>query len=148
MWQALIKWLPFYVYLKNPIVIVGRLHKTISAFFNNKCIEKNAWTDTWRHDSVLNRLLQQFFKIQKTPIKIYCNSSKFQCRTTLQLFKTATWYCNFRRRWNACNRVNNKYFETNTSNSRDYKIKPYKELKSQLLQLVSKFKVLFLEIIY
>ena len=37
---------------------------------------------------MLNRLLQQFFKIQKTPIKIYCNSSKLQCNTTLQLFKT------------------------------------------------------------
>ena len=37
-------------------------------------------------------------------------------------------------------------FETNTLKSKEYKIKRYKDLKSQLLQPVSKFMVLFLEI--
>ena len=37
-------------------------------------------------------------------------------------------------------------FETNTLISREYKIKRYNDLKSQLLQPVSKFKMLFLEI--
>ena len=36
-------------------------------------------------------------------------------------------------------------FETNTLKSKEYKIKRYKDLKSQLLQPVSKFMVLFLE---
>ena len=37
-------------------------------------------------------------------------------------------------------------FETNTLISREHKIKRYNDLKSQLLQPVSKFKMLFLEI--
>ena len=37
-------------------------------------------------------------------------------------------------------------FETNTLISREYKIKRYNDLRSQLLQPVSKFKMLFLEI--
>ena len=37
-------------------------------------------------------------------------------------------------------------FEINTTKSREYKIKQYKDLKSQLLKPVSKFTVLFLEI--
>ena len=37
-------------------------------------------------------------------------------------------------------------FENNTMKSRKYKIKRYKDFKSQLLQTVSKYKLLFLEI--
>ena len=49
-----------------------------------KCLNRY----TWRHDSVLNSLLQQFSKILKTSRKIYCERNKLQCNTTLQLFTT------------------------------------------------------------
>ena len=43
---------------------------------------------TWKHDSVLNSLPQQFSKILKTYSKIYFDSSKLQYNTTSQIFAT------------------------------------------------------------
>ena len=95
---------------------------------------------------VLNSLLQQFSKIVKTSSKIYCDSNKYQYNTTLQLFMTQC----------PDNAVLDGHevtvieliicFQTNTLKSREYKIKRYKYIKSQLLQPLSKFKVLFAEI--
>ena len=100
----------------------------------------------WRYDSVLNSLLQQFSKIVKTSSKIYCDSNKYQYNTTLQLFMTQC----------PDNAVLDGHemtvielticFQTNTLKSRECKIKRYKYIKSQLLQPLSKFKVLFAEI--
>ena len=107
-----------------------------------KCLNRY----TSKHDSVLSSLLQQFSKILKTSSNIYCDSKKLQYNTTSQIFTT---------RRSDISIVDSDEmtvieliicFETNTLKSREYKIKPYKDLKSQLLQSVSKFKVLFLEI--
>ena len=107
-----------------------------------KCLNRY----TWRHDSALNSLLQLFSKILETSSKIYCDSNKLQCNTTSQLFTT--------QRPDIAILDGDQMnvfelticFETNALKSREYKIKPYKDLKSQLLQPVSKFMVLFLEI--
>ena len=92
---------------------------------------------------MLNSFLQHPSKILKTSSKIYCNSKKLQYHITIasQLFITQ------------CPDIAiltitelTICFENNALKSREYKIKRYKDLKSQLLQPVSKFKVLFLEI--
>ena len=103
-----------------------------------KCLNRYSW----RHDSVLNSLLQQFSKILKTSSKIYCDSNKLQS----QLFTT--------QRPDIAILDGDQMtvielticFEANTTKSREYKIKQYKDLKSQLLKPVSKFTVLVLEI--
>ena len=143
----------FYVYVTNSIVIVGGLQKKIcnQCFLCHhmqtqlhvlsnwgKCLNRYSW----RHDSVLNSLLQQFSKILKTSSKIYCDSNKLQS----QLFTT--------QRPDIAILDGDQMtvielticFEANTTKSREYKIKQYKDLKSQLLKPVSKFTVLFLEI--
>ena len=81
-----------------------------------KCLNRY----TWRHDSVLNSLLQQFSKILKTSSKIYCDSNKLQLFTTQhpdiaildgdQMTVIELTIC----------------FETNRLKSREYKIKRYK----------------------
>ena len=48
-----------------------------------KCLNRY----TWRHDSVLNSLLQQFSKILKTPSKITCDKLQYNT-TSPQLFTT------------------------------------------------------------
>ena len=108
--------------------------------------EKYLNRHTWIHDSVLNSLLQQFSKILKTSSKIYCDSNKLQYNTTLQLFTTQRPDITILDGDEMTLIELTICFETNTLKSREYKIKRYKGLKSQLLQPVSKFKVLFLEI--
>ena len=107
-----------------------------------KCLNRYIW----RHDSVLNNLLQQFFKIFKTSRKICCDSNKLQYNTISQLFTT--------KRPDIAILDGDEMtvielticFENNPLKSREYKIKRYKDFKSQLLQTVLKLKVLFLEI--
>ena len=89
---------------------------------------------TWRHDSVLNSLLQQFPKILKASSKIYCDSNKLQYNTTSQEFTT--------QRSDIAILDGDQMivielticFGINTLKSREYKTKRYKDLKSQLLQ--------------
>ena len=99
-----------------------------------------------KHDSVLNSLLQQFSKVLKTSSKIYCDSKKLQYNTTSQIFTTQRSDISILDSDEMTVMELIICFETNTLKLREYKIKPYKDLKSQLLQSVSKFKVLFLEI--
>ena len=95
---------------------------------------------------MLNSLLQQFSIILKTSSKIYCDSNKEQCNIPSQLLTI--------QRPDIAVLDGDKMavieltigFETNTLISREHKIKRYNDLKSQLLQPVSKFKMLFLEI--
>ena len=165
MWQALTKQLPSNMFNfcrkslvlclpTNPIFIAGRLPKTINAFFTTICKRNFMWKNcekclnryTWRHDFVLNSLLQQFSKILKTSSKIYCNNNKLQYDTTWQLFTTQHPDIAILD-WDQMTVIELAIcFETNTLKSKEYKIKQYKDLKLQLLQPVSKFMVLFLEI--
>ena len=107
-----------------------------------KCLNRYPW----RHDSVLNSLLQQFSKILKTSSKIYCDSNKLQYNTTSQLFTTQRPDIAILDGDHMTVIKLTICFETNTFKSREYKIKRYKAFKSQLLKPVSKFTVLFLEI--
>ena len=107
-----------------------------------KCLNRYSW----RYDSVLNSLLQQFSKILKTYSKIYCDSSKLQYNTTSPLFTTQRPYIAILDGDQVTVTELTICFDTNTLKSKEYKIKRYKDLKSQLLQPVSKFTVLFLEI--
>ena len=107
-----------------------------------KCLNRYPW----RHDSVLNSLLQQFSKILKTSSKIYCDSNKLQYNTTSQLFTTQRPDIAILDGDHMTVIKLTICFETNTLKSREYKIKRYKAFKSQLLKPVSKFTVLFLEI--
>ena len=107
-----------------------------------KCLNRYPW----RHDSVLNSLLQQFSKILKTSSKIYCDSNKLQYNTTSQLFTTQRPDIAILDGDHMTVIKLTIRFETNTLKSREYKIKRYKAFKSQLLKPVSKFTVLFLEI--
>ena len=103
---------------------------------------------TWRHDSMLNSFLQHPSKILKTSSKIYCNSKKLQYHITIasQLFITQCPDIAILGGDQMTMTELTICFENNALKSREYKIKRYKDLKSQLLQPVSKFKVLFLEI--
>ena len=91
-----------------------------------KCLNRYPW----RHDSVLNSLLQQFSKILKTSSKIYCDSNKLQYNTTSQLFTT--------QRPDIAILDGDQMtvielticFETDATKSRECKIKRYKDLKS------------------
>ena len=87
-----------------------------------------------------------FSKILETSSKIYCDSNKLQYNTTSQLFTTQRPHFAILDGDEMTVIELTICFETNTLKSREYKIKRYKDLKSHLLQPVSKFKVLFLEI--
>ena len=82
----------------------------------------------------------------KTSSKIYCDSNKLQYNTTLQLFTEQCPDIAILDRDEMTVIELTICFETNTLKSRKYKIKWCKDLKSQLLQPVSRFKVLLLEI--
>ena len=99
-----------------------------------KCLNRYIW----RHNSVLNSLLQQFFKTLKTSSKIYCDNNKLQYNTTSQLFTT--------QRPDIAILDGNEMTVIKLMKSRKYKIKRYKDLKSHLLQPLSNVKVLLLEI--
>ena len=143
MFTKQIKSLSLEDYRRKSMLYLPPYANTISCVVN---CEKWLNKYNWRYDSVLNSLLQQFSKIVKTSSKIYCDSNKYQYNTTLQLFMTQC----------PDNAVLDGHevtvieliicFQTNTLKSREYKIKRYKYIKSQLLQPLSKFKVLFAEI--
>ena len=107
-----------------------------------KCLNRY----TWRHDSVLNSPLRQFSKILKTSSKIYCDSNKLQYNTTSQLFTTQRPVIAILDGDQMTVIELTICFETNTLKPREYKIKRYKDLTSQLLQPVLKYMVLLLEI--
>ena len=109
-----------------------------------KCLNRY----TCRHDSVLNSLLQHFCKILKTSSKIYCDSNKLQYNTTSQLFTTQRLDIAILDGDGMTVTELTICFETNSLKSKEYRIKRYKDLKSQPLRPVSKFKVLFVEITY
>ena len=107
-----------------------------------KCLNRY----TWRHDSVLVSLLQQFSKILKTSSKINCDSNKSQYNITSPLFATERAGIAILDGDEMTVIELTISFETNTLKLREYKIKQCKDLKSQLLQPVSKFKVLLSKI--
>ena len=143
MFTKQIKSLSLEDYRRKSMLYLPPYANTISCVVN---CEKWLNKYNWRYDSVLNSLLQQFSKIVKTSSKIYCDSNKYQYNTTLQLFMTQC----------PDNAVLDGHevtvieliicFQTNTLKWREYKIKRYKYIKSQLLQPLSKFKVFFAEI--
>ena len=103
-----------------------------------KCLNRY----TWRHDSVLFSLLQQFSKILKTSSKINCDSNKSQYNITSPLFATECAGIAILDGDEMTVIELTICFETNTLKLREYEIKQCKDLKSQLLQPVPKFKVL------
>ena len=105
-----------------------------------KCLSRY----TWRHDSVLNSLLQQICQIK--PLEyIYCDSNKLQYKNTSQLFLT--------QRPDVAILDNQSIivielticYETNTKKSREYKINRNKDLKTQLIDPSKKLRVFFVE---
>ena len=159
MWQALTKRLPSNKFSFCRKVLILCLPNKSNLIEDNLCFlchhmqtqlqvlsncEKCLNRYIWRHDSVPNSLLQQFSKILKTSSKIYSN--KFQYNTTSQLFMSQRPDTAILDRDEMTVIELTICFETNTLKSREYKTKWYKDLKLQLLQPVSKFKVLFLGI--
>ena len=98
---------------ENQYLLCHHMQTQLHVLLNcEKCLNRYIW----RHDSVLNSLLQQFPKILKTSSQIYCDSNKLQCNTTSQLLTTL----------GLDEMVVTELiigFEINTLNSREYNIK-------------------------
>ena len=111
--------------------------------FSNCC--KYLERYTWRHDSILNTILNKISRSSSDGIQIFadCPGCNYPC--TSDLFQ--------RSRPDIVVKFNNKVvvieltvcFDTNTEKSRVYKQTRYKNLKEELLAQCNEFDIIFLE---
>ena len=165
MWQALTKRLPSNIFnfcrkalilalpnksnlfrwkiiTDNMCILCENIQTQLHVLLNcNKCLVRY----TWRHDSVLNSLVQQLCQV-KAAENIYCDCNKLGYKNTSQLFQSQRPDIAIIEKDVIVVIELTVCYETNSTKSREYKKNRYKDLKDQLLVRAKNLKIYYLEL--